>query len=129
MYDQHDELEANYGDSWDEGAPWKARLNSNLDFWTVSGQVGEWLQVDLGQTKDVTGVITQGRPNIADNWVTSYKLQYSTDGASFTTYAGSDGSEMVFTGNTDGNTPVTNLLSNPISARYERPRLKHQLRQ
>ena len=63
----------------------------------------------------VTGVATQGR-NFADNWITSYKIQYSTDGITFTDYNGG----QVFTGNTDRNTVVRHNLNTPITARYIR---------
>ena len=46
----------------------------------------EWLQVDLGsQWTKVTGIATQGR-NGYDQWVTSYKLQYSKNGQDFQYY-------------------------------------------
>ncbi|KAI8481126.1 Retinoschisin [Branchiostoma belcheri] len=91
-----------------EGA-WAARKNN----------IGEWLQVDLGGMKSITGTIIQGQDH-GDSWVTSYKLHYSADGTSSTTYTDSDGLEKVFVGNTDTNTPVTNLLESPIDARYVR---------
>ncbi|XP_066270084.1 uncharacterized protein [Branchiostoma lanceolatum] len=91
-----------------EGA-WRSKYN----------RIGEWLQVDLGEMKRVTGTIIQGW-NGTDNWVTSYKLQYSTDRITWTTYAGSDESDMIFQGNVDSSTPVTNLLNNPVDARYVR---------
>ncbi|XP_019622321.1 PREDICTED: lactadherin-like [Branchiostoma belcheri] len=82
--------------------------------------IGQWLQVDLGEMKRVTGTVIQGRNRGAEQWVTSYKLRYSADGTVWTTYPGSDGSDMVFPGNADMNTPVTNLLDNPITARFVR---------
>ncbi|XP_019619435.1 PREDICTED: uncharacterized protein LOC109466209 [Branchiostoma belcheri] len=85
--------------------------------------IGEWLQVDLGVIKSVTGTITQGASFPVYNhytWVTSYKLEYSGDATFWTTYADSDGSDKVFTGNTDEKNPVTNLLDNPVDARYVR---------
>ena len=45
----------------------------------------QWLQVDLGVETSVKVIGTQGR-NAADQWVTSYKLQYSNDGISFVNY-------------------------------------------
>ena len=55
---------------------WSARTND----------VNQWLQVDLGNmyTK-VSRVASQGRGD-ADQWVTKYKLQYSTDGVNFQYY-------------------------------------------
>ncbi|XP_078667263.1 uncharacterized protein LOC144909086 [Branchiostoma floridae x Branchiostoma belcheri] len=103
--------------------PFRARLNgvAGVGAWSAGGNgPGQWLQVDLGEATFVTGVITQGRQNSYAQWVTSYKLQFSVNGTDWTTYAGSDGSDKVFTGNTDMNTPVTNLLDNPVAARYVR---------
>ncbi|KAI8493818.1 hypothetical protein Bbelb_281650 [Branchiostoma belcheri] len=88
---------------------WAARNNN----------IGEWLQVDLGGMESIMGTIIQGQDH-GDSWVTSYKLHYSADGTSSTTYTDSDGFEKVFTGNTDANTPVTNILDYPIDARYVR---------
>ncbi|XP_078697438.1 uncharacterized protein LOC144925334 [Branchiostoma floridae x Branchiostoma belcheri] len=102
--------------------PYRGRLNgvAGAGVWSVRTRtIGEWLQVDLGEMKTVTGTIIQGRSN-QPQWVTSYKLQYSVDGRSWITYASSDGSEKVFQGNTDRNTPVTNLLDSPTDARYVR---------
>ncbi|KAI8510753.1 hypothetical protein Bbelb_116690 [Branchiostoma belcheri] len=106
--------------------PYRGRLNgvAGVGAWAVlTNTIGEWLQVDLGEMETVTGTIIQGRYGVlhnVDQWVTSYKLQYSVDGLSWITYASSDGSEEVFPGNTDRNTPVTNLLDSPTDARYVR---------
>ena len=54
---------------------WSARYND----------ANQWLQIDLGALFRVTGVATQGRHN-HDQWVTKYKLQYSDDGVTFTSY-------------------------------------------
>lgn len=45
----------------------------------------QWLQVDLGGPSKVTRCATQGRDN-ANEWVTKYKVQYSSDGRTFVTY-------------------------------------------
>ncbi|XP_019634978.1 PREDICTED: lactadherin-like [Branchiostoma belcheri] len=103
--------------------PYRGRLNgvAGEGAWVVrTNTIGEWLQVDLGEMKTVTGTIIQGRYHNYYQWVTSYKLQYSVDGHSWITYASSDGFEEVFPGNTDRNTPVTNLLDSPTDARYVR---------
>ncbi|XP_078660004.1 uncharacterized protein LOC144904743 [Branchiostoma floridae x Branchiostoma belcheri] len=104
--------------------PYRGRLNgvAGRGAWAArTSTIGQWLQVDLGEMKTVTGAIIQGRnANHQAHWVTSYKLQYSVDGVSWTTYASSDSSEQVFPGNTDRNTPVTNLLDSPKVARFVR---------
>lgn len=47
----------------------------------------QWLQVDLSSRySKVTGIATQGRNGDDDEWVTTYKLQYSEDGVNFTYY-------------------------------------------
>ena len=47
----------------------------------------QWLQVDLGSFTTVAGVATQGRHTFRwRQWVTSYKVQYSNDGAIFQFY-------------------------------------------
>ena len=52
---------------------WSARKND----------VNQWLQVDLGnEFTRVTGVASQGR-NSYNQWVTKYKLEYSSDGVTF----------------------------------------------
>ena len=51
-------------------------------------------QVDLQDVMRVWGTMIQGRP-YAEEWVTSYKLQYSKDLIIWTTYTSSDGSEKV----------------------------------
>ncbi|XP_078610887.1 lactadherin-like [Branchiostoma floridae x Branchiostoma japonicum] len=78
-------------------APFRGRLNGlgGVGAWAGGGKTGTWLQVDLGKMFYVTGTITQGRHWNAAEWVTSYKLQYSTDAARWTTYSGSDGSDKV----------------------------------
>ncbi|CAH1241242.1 FBN2 [Branchiostoma lanceolatum] len=101
--------------------PYHARLNraSVAGAWIAYSAVGQWLQVYLGEIKRVTGTIIQGRYNY-DQWVTSYKLQYGVNWTTRVTYEDSDGTAMVFPGNRDRNTPVTNLLTNPVDARYVR---------
>ncbi|XP_066271043.1 retinoschisin-like [Branchiostoma lanceolatum] len=102
--------------------PYRGRLNgvAGEGAW-VSGDstIGQWFQVYFGKMKRVMGTIIQGRHS-DDQWVTSYKLQYSIDQITWTTYAGNDGLEMVFPGNVDRCLPVTNLLNNSVDARYVR---------
>lgn len=50
----------------------------------------QWLQVDLRDRMDVTGVATQGRYGSSD-WVTSYMLLFSDMGKSWKQYRQEDG--------------------------------------
>lgn len=107
-----------------------------------------WIQVNLGETRKVTGIVIQGCPQ-GDNWVTKFKIQHSMDGASWTDYI-ADGAvseqshELLFfssvewekrastglffvllrfqslPGSTDRNTVETQLLGTPVSAQYIR---------
>lgn len=57
-----------------EGA-WSAKHNDQ----------NQWLQVDLGSIKNITHLATQGR-NAHDQWVKSYKVEYSNNSTSFRCY-------------------------------------------
>ena len=89
------------------------------------GQVGEWIQVDLAETRQIKRVGTQGRSegdsgHERNHWVTSYKITYSDVGWTFSYILSSDGSDRVFAGNTDRDTLITNDFDSPITARYFR---------
>ena len=78
-------------------APFGGRLNfqAQINSQGVTTQIGGWaaltndqnqyLQIKFGQIFQITGVATQGRADAAQ-WVKSYKLEYSTDGSSWTLY-------------------------------------------
>ncbi|XP_035697871.1 uncharacterized protein LOC118430949 [Branchiostoma floridae] len=106
--------------------PYRGRLNGEAGAaWTAkTNNVGEWMQIDLGGKERVTGTIIERMRNYVyhngGRGVTSYKLRYSTEGTNWKPYADTDGSEKVFPGNADTNTPVTNLLDYPIDARFVR---------
>ncbi|XP_028516413.1 EGF-like repeat and discoidin I-like domain-containing protein 3 [Exaiptasia diaphana] len=98
-------------------AAWSGRLRHLWSSWSPStGRAGEWLQVDLGKTINVTGVATQGHPD-ASYWVTVYRLTYKRSASSsFKNYK----KGVFFIGNTDRSTVVKHDLSPLISARYVR---------
>jgi hypothetical protein len=47
----------------------------------ISGikKAGEWMQIDLGEDRDVTGIVTQARANMAAHSVTGYTVSYAAD--------------------------------------------------
>lgn len=45
-----------------------------------------WIQVNLGQTRKVTGIVIQGCPQ-DDHWITKFKIQHSKDGTTWTEYS------------------------------------------
>ena len=74
-----------------EHEPWQARLNNiktsgSTGSWSAgSNTTGQYLQIDLGKERVVNKIATQGRPSF-DQWVTSYKLLFSSDGANWNEY-------------------------------------------
>ena len=71
--------------------PWQARLNNiarsgSTGSWSSGlNAIGQYLQIDLGKERVVNKIATQGRPS-SDQWVTSYKLLFSSDGAKWNEY-------------------------------------------
>ena len=73
------------------------RLNGDRgDGWCAkeAGRNDDWLQVDLGKTIEVCAIATQGDRN-GNEWVTAFKLSYSTDGNSWTPYRDANSAEVV----------------------------------
>lgn len=85
--------------------------------WCGKERDNQWLQVDLGKTKKIRAIATQGR-DVFHEHVKQYKLAFSSDGSNFNVYQ-EDGEERVFIGNCDHFTPVLNSF-NPVKARYVR---------
>jgi len=54
----------------------------------------EWIQFDVGQVRAVYAVVTQGHEDSQD-WVTAYKMKFSTESSTWTTYTDVLGNEMV----------------------------------
>ena len=86
----------NYG-AYD--APHYGRLHGNRgDGWCASTANGnDWLQVDLGNIFQLCGVATQGDGDFGfgDEWVTDFKLSYSSDENNWTIYEDGNGTELV----------------------------------
>ncbi|XP_070552362.1 uncharacterized protein [Ptychodera flava] len=84
-----------------------------------SNSVGQWLQVDIGSSRMVTQVASQGRGD-SNQWVTSYKIyHYYPNG--WTYVKDDNGSDKVFSGNWDRYTIVYHALgSKSFVARYVR---------
>ena len=96
-------------DGNDGRGAWSARRN----------RVGEYIQADFGQLQQIQAVATQGKQAF-DQWVTSYKFAYSTDGVTYHYITSDDGSDRVFGGNSDRNTVVEHSFDVPIVARLVR---------
>ena len=59
-----------------------ARLNLSSYWSAASATIGQWIQVNLGVSRFVSGIILQGS-TWADQRVTAYQVQYSLDGSSW----------------------------------------------
>ena len=75
------------------------RLNSDRgDGWCTlePSRTDDWLQVDFNRTMQVCGVATQGDNGLGERqWVTDFKLSFSSDGNTWTTYTEADNTEIV----------------------------------
>ena len=66
-----------------------ARLNHPVFWAALSSNMDQWLQVDFNQVVPLTKVATQGRSLEQGDyyqWVTTYSLSYSHNGAAFKFY-------------------------------------------
>ncbi|XP_028610716.1 lactadherin isoform X2 [Grammomys surdaster] len=103
--------------------PHLGRLDNQgkINAWTAqSNSAKEWLQVDLGTQKQVTGIITQGARDFGHiQYVASYKVAHSDDGVQWTVYK-EQGTSKVFQGNLDNNSHKKNIFEKPFMARYVR---------
>lgn len=95
---------AHYTPWLDSYQAWSAGSANNLT---------DYLQYDLKSPRWVQGIVTQGRANSAQ-WVTSAKIDVSTDNTNWTTAASN------LTLNTDSNTKKYSNFSNVVYGRYVR---------
>ncbi|XP_078382904.1 lactadherin-like isoform X1 [Oculina patagonica] len=98
--------------------PAYGRLNGNRgDGWCAkeANRNDDWLQVDFGIVTEVCAVASQGDRN-GNEWVTDFKLSYSSDGKVWTPYKDANGVEVEFHRQGDSNTVDQHRLPVPISA-------------
>ncbi|XP_072033326.1 uncharacterized protein [Amphiura filiformis] len=103
-----------------------ARLNRPAQSGTTGAwsalhtDANQWIQANLGHSMVVSGVKTQGRAEHSQ-WVTQFKVQYSIDGNSWTFVQQTNNQgDMIFEGNTDHTTVVTNCFPTQVTAAYIR---------
>ncbi|XP_067329759.1 discoidin, CUB and LCCL domain-containing protein 1-like isoform X1 [Anolis sagrei] len=94
-----------------DGSSWAANENSE----------NEWLEIDLGGRKNITGIVTKGSSHPHNYYVESYKVLSSRDGKNWKVYKAKGGNEdKVFEGNHDSHQEASNTFIPPIVARYLR---------
>ncbi|XP_032219737.2 neuropilin-2 isoform X2 [Nematostella vectensis] len=77
----------------------------------------QYLQVDLGQVRNISGVATQGYSR--GGWVTEYIIRYSMDGKDWDIYRENNTDEaLVFDGNWDTDTVTGQRFQRVFSARF-----------
>nr|CAB3263786.1 lactadherin-like [Phallusia mammillata] len=103
-------------------APKWARLdqafipNVSVGSWSAAtNNANQWIEVALGKATTITGVITQGRDSL-DQWVTEFKVSYLAADLTWKTVNDNSGTAILFSGNSDRNSPVTNMFYLPITA-------------
>ncbi|KAJ8336730.1 hypothetical protein SKAU_G00379500 [Synaphobranchus kaupii] len=102
-------------------APGYAKLNrrGGAGGWSpVESDNYQWLQVDLGNRKQVTAIATQGRYSSSD-WTKQYRLLYSETGRNWKPYH-QDGNIWTFSGNSNTESVVRHDLQHAVVARYLR---------
>lgn len=104
--------------------PQFARLDKQgkTNAWTAAtNDRCQWIQVDLGSSKKLTGIITQGAKDFGQiQFVTAFKVSYSEDGRSWTTVKDRSGQDKIFPGNTDNNVHKKNRFDPPLVGRFLR---------
>ncbi|OWF47671.1 uncharacterized protein LOC110454060 isoform X2 [Mizuhopecten yessoensis] len=84
----------------------------------------QYIQAELAKVSTVRGMVTQGqnvnpKDNCCSQKVSSYRVGYSVDGTTWVMVKNGP-NDMIFPGNTDQDTPVTNMLPCPVIAKYIR---------
>ncbi|RXM92278.1 Discoidin, CUB and LCCL domain-containing protein 1 [Acipenser ruthenus] len=119
----------NASSSWEEvdslghqvlWSPRNADLHSQGPAWAAgSSEQSASLEMDLGERRNITGIITKGSAGRNNFYVKSYKILYSKDRKLWKVYkSASSKEEKVFEGNTDNEQEVRNDFIPPIVARY-----------
>ena len=94
----------------------KGRLDSAQAWSAKSNEVGQWWQMDVGSTRQIGGVVTQGRTGNSQ-YVKSYKVKVSSDGS---TWADVDGGATFTANSAADDEKVENMFSSAVSGRYVR---------
>merc|ERR1712212_1329932 len=91
------------------------------DHFNPPGNPPFWVQVNLDEFITFTGVVTQGRhekgPKNPDQYVTSFKLGLGDSPTTVAFVKDANGNDIIFQGNTDRTTEVTNYIPYPTRAK------------
>lgn len=90
-------------------------LNSTKAWQPLANTPNEWVKFDFLEPRNLTGIESKGGP---DGWVSAYKVLYSHDDHHWNPVTEDLGSEKIFLGNFDQDTPYKNMFNRPLKARY-----------
>ena len=63
-----------------------SRLNNQQESWiALFNDLNQWIQVDLGVSRLVSGIVMQGRADVG-HWVRTYMVQYNRYGSSYSAW-------------------------------------------
>ncbi|XP_068102231.1 contactin-associated protein-like 5 isoform X2 [Hyperolius riggenbachi] len=97
----------------------KLHSHNGAGGWTpAESDAKQWLQIDLRERYDITGVATQGRYGSSD-WVTRFSIMFSDTGHNWKPYH-HDNTIGVFSGNANADSVVNHKFQHSIKARYIR---------
>eukprot|EP00057_Strongylocentrotus_purpuratus_P013275 XP_011667749.1 PREDICTED: lactadherin-like [Strongylocentrotus purpuratus] len=102
------------------------RLNNHSAWVPEGADEDPWLQIEFDSTFVITAIMTQGWSN--DQWVTSYTVSSSMDGASWTDYQDINTTTVkVFIGNYHPNSSVVHTIFPPVKCQFFRihPKTAH----
>ena len=108
------EAARSYSSVWDTGHD-RSMLDSEQAWSAATNAAGQWMQIDLGTSRQVVGVAIQGRGDSCcrDQHVTSFTVQYSMDGVYFTSLP------TTFTSDATRQA-TTRVMFSPVTTRYVR---------
>ncbi|XP_048469115.1 discoidin, CUB and LCCL domain-containing protein 1 isoform X1 [Rhincodon typus] len=110
---------------WHVWSPDKANISNDGYPWAWAADSlteDQWLQIDLGERKNVTGIVTKGSMTNGYNfYVKTYKVSYSRDGKTWRTYKTRNSKEgKIFEGNMNDPQSVRNNFIPSFVGRYVR---------
>ncbi|XP_060114521.1 discoidin, CUB and LCCL domain-containing protein 1-like [Heteronotia binoei] len=94
--------------------------SSGISWAADQSSTEEWLEVDLGGRRNITGIITKGSSHKYNYYIKSYRVLFSRNGKNWKVYKSNNGEDKVFKGNSDNFQEVSNAFIPPILARYLR---------
>ncbi|CAH1777234.1 unnamed protein product [Owenia fusiformis] len=110
-----DQFSASSSWSWSDSD--LAKIDSENAWVSYQTEGPFWVQVDLGKTMCIHGIVTKGKEN-RDWWTTVYKLLYRKDGDNFRTLQDNEQKEL--SANTDKISRVYRNFTKPFDAQFIR---------